>query len=253
MQKLSRRAFSQNMLGSIFTFSLFSTLCKGELLTGNVRPLAHRWVVEMEEVTRALREAKVQPVEWQQQIESLLARVELSDLLRAIDYERLAKVAIFPVDHESAEEVSFPRIEGLPSELSFIPFFYAMKKGVAIVPHGHHNMTSMHMILSGEAHAWQYDRVADEPRHLIIKPTKDKVLARGEASTISDQKDNIHWFKALTEPVFMFNIGVFGINPSDSFSGRHYIDPVHGEKMKDGLIRARRIEVDEAYKLYGKS
>ena len=51
----------------------------------------------------------------------------------------------------------------------------------------------------------------------------------------------------------MFNIGVFGINPSESFTGRDYIDPLGGEKLRDGLIRARRIEVKEAYKLYGKS
>ena len=51
----------------------------------------------------------------------------------------------------------------------------------------------------------------------------------------------------------MFNIGVFGINPAASFTGRDYIDPVRGEKMKDGLIRARRLNVDEAYKLYGKT
>ena len=36
-------------------------------------------------------------------------------------------------------------------------------------------------------------------------------------------------------------------------TGRDYVDPLGGEKLKDGLIRARRIEVKEAYKLYGKS
>ena len=57
----------------------------------------------------------------------------------------------------------------------------------------------------------------------------------------------------MTEPVFMFNIGVFGINPAAGFSGRDYVDPLGGEKLGDGLIRARRIQVEEAYKLYGKS
>lgn len=51
----------------------------------------------------------------------------------------------------------------------------------------------------------------------------------------------------------MFNIGVFGINASEGFSGRDYVDPLGGEKLQGGLIRARRIEVKEAYKLYGKS
>jgi hypothetical protein len=253
METLSRRDFTRHMLGSLFTFSLVSTLCEARVLTGNVKPIAHRWVAEMEQVTRALRDGMLKPIEWQRQIETLLARVQLSDLLRAIDYERLAKAAVFPADHESAEEVNLSKIEGLPSELSFAPFFYAMQKGVAIVPHGHRNMTSMHMVLKGKAHGWQYDRVADEAQHLIIQPTQDKLLVPGDVSTISDEKDNVHWFKAMTEPVFMFNIGVFGVNPGASFTGRDYVDPVRGEKMKDGLIRAKRLNVDEAYKLYGKS
>ena len=253
MEELSRRTFTRELLGSLLSFSLVNTLCRADLLANPVKPLVRKWLMEMEQITRGMRAGKVQPIEWQQQIESLLSQVERKDLLAAIDYERLAKTAIFPKDHESAEEVKFSQGAGLPSELSFAPYFYAMKKGVAIVPHGHHNMTSMHMILAGQAHAWHYDRIADEPQHLIIRPTKDKVLVRGELSTISDQKDNIHWFKALTEPVFMFNIGVFGVNPAVRFSGRDYIDPRHGEKLQDGLIRAGRLKVKEAYKLYGKS
>lgn len=253
MEKLSRRDFIQNSLGSLLTFSLVSSLCNAQLLTGSVKPVAHKWIIEMEQVTKSLRDAKLRQGEWQHQIESLLARVDLKDLLKAIDYDRLAKIAVFPDDHESAENVDFSKIEGLPAELSFNPYFYAMKKGVAIVPHGHRNMTSMHMILKGESHGWQYDRVSDEPEHLIIKPTINKPLVPGGVSTVSDERDNIHWFKAMTEPVFMFNIGVFGVKPKESFTGRDYIDPTNGEKINGGLIRARRIEKEEAYKLYGKS
>jgi hypothetical protein len=253
MLKLSRRNFTRTMLGSLLTFSLVKSLDQADALGYPVTPIVRKWLIEMESVTQGLRQGKVEPVEWQQHIESLLSRVELKDLLAAIDYDRLSKTAVFPEDHESAENVDFSQNEGLPTELSFAPFFYAMRKGVAIVPHGHRNMASMHMMLKGEAHGWQFERVSDEAQYLTIKPTVDKVLSVGDASTISDQKDNIHWFKALTEPVFMFNIGVFGIDPSKGFTGRDYIDPLGGEKLKDGLIRAKRLEVKEAYKLYGKT
>jgi hypothetical protein len=46
---------------------------------------------------------------------------------------------------------------------------------------------------------------------------------------------------------------LFGVKPEKSFTGRDYIDPANAETIKGGLIRARRIEVKEAYKLYGKS
>lgn len=241
------------MLGSLLTFSLVKSLDGVGVLAGGVRPIVRRWVAEMESVTLELRRGKVKPAEWQRHIEALLSRVDLKDLLAAIDYDRLAQKAVFPEDHESAEDVDFSKEGGLPAELSFAPYFYAMRKDVAIVPHGHRNMASMHMMLKGQAHGRQFERVFDEERYLTIKPTVDKVLKAGAVTTISDQRDNIHWFKALSEPVFMFNIGVFGINPSEEFTGRDYVDPLGGEKLKDGLIRARRIEVKEAYKLYGKS
>jgi hypothetical protein len=253
MERLSRRAFTHTMLNSLLTLSLVESLDKVNVLASPFKPVVRKWLIEMEHTTQELRQGKVKPTEWQQQIESLLSRVELKDLLSSIDYDRLAKTAIFPEDHESAEDVDFSQNEGVPEELSFAPYFYAMKKGVAIVPHGHLNMTSMHMMLKGQAHSWQFERVSDEGQYLTIKPTIDKVLNVGAVSTVSDLRDNIHWFKALSEPVFMFNIGVFRIKPSEAFIGRDYIVPLGGEKLKDGLIRARRIEVNEPYKLYGKS
>ena len=251
--KLSRRTFTTQMLGSLLTFSLVKSLDKVNVLANTVEPIVRKWLIEMEHVTEQLRQGKVKTIEWQSQIESLLSRVDLSDLLSAIDYDRLAKSAVFPEDHESATDVDFSHEGGLPAELSFAPHFYAMKKGTAIVPHGHRNMTSMHMMLNGQAHSWQFERIADEARYVTIRPTSDKVLDIGAVTTVSDLRTNIHWFKALSEPVFMFNIGVFGINPSVGFSGREYVDPLGGQKLRDGLIRARRIEVKEAYKLYGKS
>jgi hypothetical protein len=49
----------------------------------------------------------------------------------------------------------------------------------------------------------------------------------------------------------MFNVAVFGIDKSRGFSGREYIDPLGGEKLGNGFIRARRLEGKEAFKLYG--
>jgi len=241
------------MLGSLMTFSLVKSLDKADALANPVTPVVRKWLIEMEDTTQGMKQGRLKPIEWQQQIESLLSRVELKDILSAIDYDRLARNAIFPEDHESAEDVNLSQNEGLPAELGFAPYFYAMRKGVAIVPHGHRNMVSMHMMLKGRAHGWQFERVSDEAQYLTIKPTTDHVLDVGAVSTISDQRGNIHWFKALSEPVFMFNIGVFGIDPAQGFTGRDYIDPLGGEKLKGGLIRARRLEAKEAYKLYGKS
>src|SRR5437867_12166991 len=110
MYKLSRRAFTQSMLGSLFTFSLVNTLCKGDMLIGHIKPVVNQWLIKMEQVTKALREGKVKPVEWQLRIESLLSRVELSDLLRAIDYYCLVKSDVLNDDHVTADAIEFYKL-----------------------------------------------------------------------------------------------------------------------------------------------
>ena len=253
MEQLSRRGFVQNLLGSLLTFSLIENLNGSNALAGSIKPIAGRWLIEVEQMSSNLRSRKLKPVEWQQQIEVLFNHIDFPDLLRAIDYAELTKNALFPDDHDSALPLEFPQVEGLPAELAYVPFFIALKKGRAIVPHAHHNMTSMHMVLDGEVQARHFDRVSDESNYLTIKPTLDKEFVRGDLSTVSDQKDNIHWFKALSDTVFIFSVGVFKVNPDDDFSGRDFIDPIGGEKVGNGLIRARRIGEKEARSLYGKS
>jgi hypothetical protein len=239
------------MLGGALTFSLVRALCGASALRAAVRPTAVKWLAEVEEMSSGLKGHRLRPSEWQSKVEELFHRVELKDLLRSINYDELIKAPVFPEDHESNLELEFPQVEGLPAELTYLPSFVALKRGRAIVPHGHHNMVSMHMALEGEVRARHYERRGVDDAHMIIEPTLDKTFARGELSTISDERNNIHWFKAESGHAFMFNVAVFGLDGTKNFSGRDYIDPLGAEKLGDGRLRARRIEYKEALKLYG--
>jgi hypothetical protein len=239
------------MLGGALTFSLVRALCGGRILRAAVKPMAVKWLSEVEELSSGLKGHKLSPSEWQSKVEELFHRVELKDLLRSINYDELIKAPLFPEDHESALELEFPKVEGLPEELTYVPMFVAFKKGRAIVPHGHRNMVSMHMALEGEVHARHYERRGGDDAHIIIEPSLDKTFARGELSTVSDERNNIHWFRATTGHAFMFNVAVFGLDGTKNFTGREYIDPLGGEKLGDGRVRVRRITDKEAFKLYG--
>jgi hypothetical protein len=72
-----------------------------------------------------------------------------------------------------------------------------MKKGRSVVPHGHDNMRTGFVILRGNFTGKHYDRVADHADHYLIKPTIDRLFKPSEFSTISDHKDNVHWFKPI--------------------------------------------------------
>lgn len=251
MEKVSRRQFTRDALGSLLTFSLVKGLSDAAALAAPLRAVVRPWVLEMERATSAMRAGSLSQKRWQQVIEELLARVDLGDLLRAIDYDALVKRAVFQSGHETVLDVDLAGREGVQKDLSFNPYFYAMKRGTAIVPHGHKNMATMHMVLSGQAQALHYERVAEDGQHLFIRPVSDVLAGPGHASTVSDEGTNIHWFKTASDTVFMFNIGVFGIDQKKAFTGREYVDPLGGEKAGDGLIRARRLNQDEAYRRYG--
>ena len=85
---------------------------------------------------------------------------------------------------------------------------------------------------------------------MIVKPTIDRGFGVGEFSTVSDFRDNVHWFKATSETAYIFNIHVLNVDPDVKKRGRVYIDP-NGEQLAGGKIRARRLSAGEAYRLYG--
>lgn len=239
------------MLGGALTFSLVRALCGAQALGAAVRPFAVRWLSEVEELSGGLKGRRLRPGEWQTKVEELFHRIELKDLLRSINYDELVKAPVFPEDHESSLELDFPRVEGLPAQLTYLPSFVALKQGRAVVPHGHHNMVSMHMVLEGEVRARHYENRGGDKERMLIEPSLDKTFARGDLSTISDERHNIHWFRATRGPVFMFNVAVYDLDGTKNFSGRDYIDPLGADKLGDGTLRARRIDHKEAFKLYG--
>jgi hypothetical protein len=109
-------------------------------------------------------------------------------------------------------------------------------------------MVTAFLILGGRFHGRLYDRLENGPDWMIIKPTIDREFGVNEASTISDDKDNVHWFQALTDNAFIFNIHVMSVKPGRT--GRVYIDP-QGEKLSDGRIRAKRLTHEDAYRQFG--
>ncbi len=254
MNSLSRRNFNANLLSSLFTFSLVETLCSNELFAKPVHAVAKDWLVNVEEASRAMQKQQITQSQWQQKIAEIFARVEQKDLLRAIDFDRLSQKLKLIGSHEGVIETKPAHSAGMPAELSFSTFIYGMKKGGAIPPHCHRNMTSMHMPIGGALHGWHFDRGADEAQHLIIKPTLDKALAIGEVTTISDEKDNVHWFEATSDVSYTFNILVMDVNPAIKTGGRQfYVDAAHGEKVEGDKLRVKKLSSEEAYKIYGKA
>jgi hypothetical protein len=239
------------LLDSLVTFALLETLFARRLLAQEVRPTAEAWVRDLRERCCDLHRHALEPREWQTSVERLFAQLPLLDLLRAIEFERLAAGLKLPDDRAGTRDVTLPEVRGL-SDLPFVTRVFGLKKGRAIVPHGHRNMASGHLIVKGEMHVRHFDRLRDEEDCLILAPTIDRVAKTGNATTISDQRDNVHWLTAESDTAYTFDVIVVGLDPSLGFDWRmDYVD-VRARPSADGTIRAPRIDAEEAFRRFGK-
>src|SRR6478672_184608 len=251
MQALSRREFAQQTLGSVLTLSLLETLFQCDAFADEFKPATVKWLADVNQLGWDLKDKKLEQLEWQKKIEELYEKADVADFLRLIDFDKLTHNLEMVDNGARSLQPKFPKVEGIPEKLSWGRQIFALKKGRSVVPHGHNNMATAFLILKGDLRGRHYDRVRDEPEHMIIRPTVDRKFGPGECSTVSDYKDNVHWFQAITEPAFIFNLHVMDLNPASKLTtGRVYIDPM-GEPLAGGLARARLIDFKEANQLYG--
>ena len=248
----TRREFAREALKSLTAVVLIEGLWSRRLLGDDVRPIVDDWFKELNAISRDVHEHRVKDVEFQKSLERLYGRVDLASLLKTIDFDRLAAGADFPAKGARSLPVDFSHVGGLPVQTAFGRQVFAMARGRSVVPHGHDNMATGFLVLKGDFRGRHYDRVEDHRDHYIIRPTIDRKFQPGEFSTISDHKDNVHWFTNLQkEPAFLFNIHVIHTDPGNTRNpGRVYVDP-NGEKLSGGLIKAPKITYGKVNQLYG--
>lgn len=247
---LTRRQFAQQSLGGLLTYSLLQTLFVHDAFGAEMKLLAAKWLKDLNDLSEDVKGAKLKQTDWQVKVDELFGQVDLADTLKFIDFEKLTADIKLREEGELSLRAKLPQVEGLPTNLVFGHQVFALGKDRSVVPHGHNNMATAFLILKGNFRGRHFDRLEDDGQHMIIRPTIDRAFAPGEHSTVSDFKDNVHWFTATSERAFIFNIHVMNVDPAKKESGRVYIDP-NGEKLSEGRIRARRISAAEVFKLYG--
>ena len=248
MNVISRRDFHQQISGSLLTWSLLDTLFSRDAFADDVRLLASKWLANVNTISLDLKGGKLDQATWQKQVDQLLGKVDLPDLLKFLDFDKLTRDLEMPERGELSLRPTLPKVEGLPTNLVFGNQVFALNKDRSVIPHGHDNMATAFIVLKGNFRGKHFDRLEDDKSHMIIVPTIDDSFGPGTCSTVTDLKDNVHWFKATEDQSFIFNIHVMNVKPGAT--GRVYIDP-NGEKLSNNRIKARKINYGEANKLYG--
>ena len=217
---LDRRDFASLSLGATMTYSLVESVFCTDVLQDKVKPDAKKWLRDANDLSRSVKSGKLRQVEWQMKVEELFAKVPMQDFLKLIDFEAFKKRARFATKGERGNSLRFPKVEGMPDRYAFGRQIFALKKGQSIIPHGHNNMTTAFLILQGDFRGRHWQRLEDGEKDIIIRPTLDEKFGVGGCSTISDFRDNIHWFEALSGPGFVFNIHVPNIRDRKQFGQR---------------------------------
>lgn len=242
---------SRRGLVGLVSFGLLESLWSRELLAADGRALLGPWFAELAARARELRGEQMRDVEFQARLEELLGRVDLAALSSLIDFAAIDRRLAAPGRGRVVEGVDLRALPGVPTQAQLGRRLFACRAGRAIVPHGHVNLCTGFVVLRGRWRGRHYDRVSMDSEHCVLRPTIDRGFGPGECSTISDHKDNVHWFVAETDTAYLFNVHVAGYDREIAGPpGRFYLDP-DGEALANGGIKAPRMDSAACHAKYG--
>lgn len=237
-------------MSAIVSHSLLQFFTSQDVLAKKVDPLFIHWSKQLNDWCLDLKKEQISQAVWQQHAEALFREIPMKELLQFIDFDKLIKNFTYPDLGVGTKYVRFPKLEGIPQDTVFIKKIFGLKKDRAIIPHGHSNMASAHVVLKGDFSLKHYDKVAEDKQHLFIRPTIDHHITQGDCSSISDEEDNVHWFIAKSDYAFTLDIIMLNLNnqPYDI----HNIDILASEKVHGDQLRVPKLDVQTALKKYGK-
>ena len=213
------------------------------------------WYDALVKHSEDLKHGKLSALQWQEAVEKVYGNAKGDDIYHALDWGYTKMDMIRSVSPERGElfrqfnlSTNHP-VTGGPRKL--ITKVAHVQKGRAIPPHGHSNMASAFLVLSGEFEVRQYDKLEDRQDHLVVRQTvHDKRAGEGTWSSISDYKNNVHWLEAKTDDCFILSSKVVGVEEGRKLDGRVNIDLIEAKTLGTDTFLANKITSTEAAELY---
>lgn len=169
-----------------------------------------------------------------------------NEILRSIDPERgeLFRRVILPGSNDA-------KVDGKEPHRALITKVAHIKKGRSIPPHGHSNMASAFLCISGEFSVRQYDKLEETEDEMVLRQTVDESAAGvGTWSSISDYRNNVHWLTANTDDCYLFTSKLIGVEKGRPLHGRINVDVREAESLGKATLRAPKISHSQAAERY---
>ena len=211
---------------------------------------ARGWILDQQDLALALARGEIGPRRWQAEVEALARRVDLAALSAEIGRAESRHVGRALPNYPVKRSLVFRDETGAPRALRYAAALFRFDRGNVITPHGHRHMVSAHLVIEGVFRVRTFDRLRDEAGAMILRPSADAAVGTGEVSTMSAARDNVHWFVPRTARAATFDVIVSGLDPGAPPFRIEAVDPVRGESLPDGSLRAPIIGFEEASRFY---
>jgi hypothetical protein len=216
-------------------------------------PVLQRWMRRLDEIGRSVRSGAMSPLAWQEAMQELYADLPPEELVAFIDMDRLLSGLRYPAERLGAvTNVPWERAEG---SARLVPKLFVYRKGSSTPPHVHNHLVSAHWILRGEIRTRTFDRVEDLERSILLRPTRDEILRPGALVTMSDARDNAHWFEGKSELSISFDVPIGDITPDKTYQhpaegqNQIFVDPTAPPRA-DGTIEAPILKFEDSVRKF---
>lgn len=219
-------------------------------------PALDRWLAEYLAQGRALAEGRLGQEAWREAMDRLFPALDLEALKARIGFA--ARLAELPdLDFRGRGEAfralavdAGPPEPGPEPPRRVITKLAWVRPGGSIPPHGHLNMVSTFLVLSGAFRVRQYEKVAEGAEDMVRRPALDEVQRPGAWSTVTDGRRNVHWLTALEEGSCLFTTKIIRLRDGAPYAGRIHLDLRAAAVRPEGELRVPKVAAQEADALY---
>lgn len=244
---MHRRQFIGGVLTAFPAYALLAEI--GAARAASDRASA-RWIAAQDEIARALAGGELSPAQWRTEVARLTRTVDVSQLMAEVDGAEIRHVGRALPTYPLKRSVYFRDETGARRKLRYAAALFGFAPGNVVTPHAHRHMVSAHIVVEGAFRVRNFDRVRDEPGAVVIRPSVDAVIEVGDVSTITPDRDNIHWFVPRGARAATFDVIVSGLEHGQPAYDIEAVDPVRGRALADGLIRAPILGFEESSRFY---
>lgn len=246
---MSRR----NWIGGVLaTFPIYAFLAEigAAQETRGARLSAGGWIKRQQEIALALSRGELRLQQWQAEVESLSRAVDFPELMAEIGRAEVKIVADGMPTDPVKRSITFHDETGARRKLRYATALFTFARDHVITPHAHRNMVSAHLVVEGAFRVRNFDRVRDEDGAIVIRPTVDETIAAGDISTMSADRNNIHWFVPQADRAATFDVIVSALDRSEPSFKIEPVDPVRGTRLADGSVRAPILSFEDSSRFY---